>query len=153
GLRSGPSGRPGGGLPQGVQAGTGGYGKGVLRVTPRRVTGRRATSPPVSDRSVLRQALAVREFRGIVVAQVASETGDQVARLALALVVLERTGSAFGAAATFAVAFVPAFFGAALLGPLADRLSRRTLMLGADLGRAVIIGVLALLATADASLP
>jgi MFS family permease len=87
------------------------------------------------------------------IAQVASDAGDQIARVALALLVLERTGSAFGAAATFAVAFVPAFFGAALLGPLADRLSRRTLMLGADLGRAVIITVLALVATDTAPLP
>ncbi len=117
----------------------------------RGTAGRRARRP--ADRAVLRRALAVGEFRGLVLAQVTSETGDQIARLALALVVLERTGSAFGAAATFAIAFVPAFFGAALLGPLADRFSRRTLMLGADLGRAVIIGVLALVATTDASLP
>lgn len=101
----------------------------------------------------MRRALAVREFRGIVVAQVASDAGDQIARVALALLVLDRTGSAFGAAATFSISFVPAFFGAALLGPLADRLSRRTLMLGADLGRALIITVLALAATPEAPLP
>lgn len=96
--------------------------------------------------------MSVREFRGLMLAQITSEAGDQVARVALALLVLERTGSAFGAAATFAVAFVPAFFGAALLGSLADRLSRRALMLGADLGRAVIIAVLGLVATDAAPL-
>ncbi len=102
---------------------------------------------------MVRRALAVREFRGIVVAQVASDAGDQIARVALALLVLDRTGSALGAAATFAISFVPAFFGAALLGPLADRLSRRALMLWADLGRALIVAVLALAATPDAPLP
>ncbi len=108
---------------------------------------RRRRVDPGAGGSVLGRALAVREFRGIVVAQIASDAGDQIARVALALLVLERTGSAFGAAATFAVAFIPGFFGAALLGSLADRLSRRSLMLAADLGRAVIIAVLALVAT------
>ena len=44
------------------------------------------------------------------------------------------------------VGYVPAIFGAALLGPFADRVSRRTVMLVADMGRAVLIGLLALLA-------
>lgn len=114
--------------------------------------GRRRAPEPAPSHN-LRRALAVPEFRGVVLAQVASDAGDQVARVALALLVLERTGSAFGAAATFAIAFVPAFFGAAILGPLADRLSRRALMLGADLARAVIIAVLALVATPSAPLP
>ncbi len=94
----------------------------------------------------VRDALAVREFRGVIAAQVASEAGDQIARVALALLVLSTTGSALLAAATFAVSFVPTFLGAALLGPLADRFSRRNLMLGADYGRAVAIGLLALMA-------
>ncbi len=98
------------------------------------------------------QALAVREFRGIVIAQVASEAGDQIARVALALLVLAHTGSALLAAATFAVSFVPTFLGAALLGPLADRFSRRSLMLISDAARAAAIAVLALMATPDAPL-
>ena len=72
---------------------------------------RRRRVDPGAGGSVLGRALAVREFRGIVVAQIASDAGDQIARVALALLVLERTGSAFGAAATFAVAFIPGFFG------------------------------------------
>jgi MFS family permease len=100
----------------------------------------------------MRAAFAVPEFRGLIIAQVASEAGDQIARVALALLVLERTGSAFGAAATFALSFVPTFFGAAFLGPLADRFSRRTLMLAADLGRAILVAALALAATPTAPL-
>jgi MFS family permease len=106
-----------------------------------------------SSGATARAALAVREFRGLIIAQIASDAGDQIARVALALLVLERTGSAFGAAATFALSFVPVFFGAAFLGPLADRVSRRSLMLGADLGRALLIGLLALVATPGAPLP
>jgi MFS family permease len=90
--------------------------------------------------------LAVREFRGIVISQVASEAGDQIARVALALLVLAHTGSPLYAAATFAVAIIPSFLGGALLGPVADRFSRRSLMLGADLGRAALIMLLALVA-------
>jgi MFS family permease len=95
---------------------------------------------------------AVREFRGLVMAQVVSEAGDQVARVALALLVLAQTDSALLAAATFAVSLVPTFIGAALLGPLADRYTRRNLMLLADAARAAALAALALLAGLDASL-
>lgn len=94
----------------------------------------------------VREPLANSEFRGIILAQVASEAGDQIARVAIALLVLSHTGSALLAAATFAVSFIPTFLGAALLGPIADRFSRRNLMLGADLGRALVIGLMALVA-------
>lgn len=94
----------------------------------------------------VREPLANSEFRGIIFAQVASEAGDQIARVAIALLVLAHTGSALLSAATFAVSFIPTFLGAALLGPIADRFSRRNLMLGADLGRAIVIGVMALVA-------
>jgi MFS family permease len=94
----------------------------------------------------VRDVLAVPEFRGVVIAQVCSEAGDQIARVALALLVLSQSGSALLAALTFAVSFVPSLLGAALLGPVADRFSRRSLMLGADVGRAISVGLLALLA-------
>jgi len=95
----------------------------------------------------VREPLANPEFRGIILAQVASEAGDQIARVAIALLVLSQTGSALLSAATFAVSFIPTFLGAALLGPIADRFSRRNLMLGADLARACVIGVMAFAAT------
>jgi MFS family permease len=106
----------------------------------------------VKPRVGVKDALRVREFRGLVLAQVTSEAGDQIARVALALLVLAETDSALLAAATFAVSFIPTFLGAALLGPLADRFSRRTLMLVADLARALVIMVLALAAGVDVPL-
>lgn len=99
-----------------------------------------------------RTLLGNREFAGLVGAQLTSEVGDQIARVALALLVLERTGSVFGAAATFAIGYVPAVFGAALLGPLADRVSRRAVLLGADAARALVLLAMALLALAGAPL-
>jgi MFS family permease len=82
----------------------------------------------------------------MVIAQIASEAGDQIARVALALLVLAQSGSPLLAAGTFAVSFVPSLLGSAVLGPVADRFSRRSLMLGADVGRAISVGLLALLA-------
>lgn len=93
-----------------------------------------------------RHVLRNREFRGLVIAQVASELGDHIARVALASLVLRRTDSAFLAVLAFVVSFVPAVFGSALLGTLADRLPRKVVMLGCDLARAAVVGVIALLA-------
>ncbi len=97
-------------------------------------------------RPTYRDVLRHREFRGLVVAQVTSELGDHVARVALASLVLARTESAFLAVLAFVVSFLPAVFGSALLGALADRLPRKVVMLGCDLARAGILAVIALLA-------
>jgi MFS family permease len=106
-----------------------------------------AAAPPTAEApSTYRDALRSREFRGLVVAQVLSEWGDNIARVALASVVLARTDSAFLAVLAFVVGFLPAFLGGALLTGLADRLPRKTVLLGCDAGRAVLIAVLALLA-------
>jgi MFS family permease len=93
-----------------------------------------------------REALRNGEFRGIVIAQVLSEWGDHIARVAVSALVLERTNSAFLAVLAFVVSFVPAVFGSAVLGGLADRLPRKVVLLGCDLGRGLIIAVLALIA-------
>ncbi|MCU0266837.1 MAG: MFS transporter [Actinomycetia bacterium] len=111
----------------------------------------------MSDRSAdeagpYRRVLANAEARGLLVAQGASEVGDQVARVAIALLVLERTDSAFYAALALAVAYLPGIAGVAVLGSLADRYPRRALLLRCDLGRAVVIGLLAVLALLDSPL-
>lgn len=95
-----------------------------------------------------RSALRNREFRALVLAQVTSEWGDQIARVALASLVLKRTDSAFLAAMAFVVSFAPAVFGSALSGPLADRLPRKVVLLACDLARFLIIAFLALVAVA-----
>jgi hypothetical protein len=100
------------------------------------------TDAPASYRDALRN----REFRGLVVAQVTSEWGDHIARVALASIVLARTDSAFLAVLAFVVSFVPAVFGATLLGGLADRVSRKLVLLVCDLGRGLVIAALAVLA-------
>ena len=99
-----------------------------------------------------RRVFANREARGLLAAQAASDIGDQAARVAIALWVLERTGNLLFGALALAVTYLPGVLGQAVLGSLADRYPRRTVMLVCDGARFVIIGSLAVLATTDASL-
>ena len=69
--------------------------------------------------------------------------GDQLARVALTLLVYERTHSALLAAVTFAASVVPAFFGGLALSGLADRLPRRRVMIACDLIRVLLVAVMA----------
>ena len=89
-----------------------------------------------------RALFARTEFTAVFGARVLSDWGDQLARVALAALVLHRSGSALFAASVFAVSFLPQVFGQALLGPIADRLPRRTLLVVCDLLRAALVALL-----------
>ena len=72
-----------------------------------------------------------------------SVAGDQLARVALTLLVYDRTHSSLLAAITFAASVVPAFIGGLTLSGLADRLPRRRVMIACDLMRVVLVVVMA----------
>ena len=91
-----------------------------------------------------RQVFGVSEFRALWSAQILSVVGDQLARVALTLLVFQRTGSALLSAITFAVSIVPAFAGGLTLSGLADRLPRRQVMIACDLSRAVLVAIMAI---------
>jgi len=74
---------------------------------------------------------------------VLSVAGDQLARVALTLLVYDRTHSSLLAAITFAASVVPAFIGGITLSGLADRLPRRRVMIACDLTRVVLVVVMA----------
>ena len=112
-----------------------------------------AGSPPPSDgpepaagapRATFRDVWAYREFRALWAAQILSVVGDQLARVALTLLVYDRTHSALLAAVTFVASIVPEFVGGVVLAGLADRWPRRDLMIGCDITRAVLVAVMAL---------
>ncbi|MFF9689075.1 MFS transporter [Streptomyces sp. NPDC014623] len=84
------------------------------------------------------------EFRTLWAAFAQSVLGDQLARVALSLLVFERTESAGWTAATYALTSLPALLSGVLLSGLADRFPRRTVMIGCDLVRAVLVGLMAL---------
>jgi predicted MFS family arabinose efflux permease len=90
-----------------------------------------------------RAALAVPEFRAVWLAELLSVAGDQVARVALAVLVYGRTGSASWSALTYALTFLPALVGGVALGGLADRFRRRQVMVAADLLRAGLVAGMA----------
>ena len=87
--------------------------------------------------------LRVREFRALWLAEALSVCGDQVARVALALVVFDRTNSAALTALTYALTFVPAVLGGVLLSGLADRYPRRAVIVTTDVVRGVLAAAMA----------
>ena len=107
-------------------------------------TGAATTSTTHASAVSVSGVLANREFRGLSLAQFTSECGDQIAAIAISLLVYGRSNSPFLAAATYAVTYLPWVLGALFLSPLTDRYPRRTAMLICDGARAVIIGLLAI---------
>lgn len=99
--------------------------------------------PPAARPATFRDVFADREFRALFAAQVLSEVGDQFARVALAVLVFRRTGSAGLSALTYALTFLPDLVGGPLLSGLADRLRRRRLMVGCDVARALLLALMA----------
>jgi len=90
-----------------------------------------------------REVFGVGEFRALFGAHLASVIGDQFARIALVVLVYQRTGSAALTALTYALTFLPALVAGPLLSGLADRYPRRAVMIWADLVRAVLVALMA----------
>jgi hypothetical protein len=99
-----------------------------------------------SQRKGYLHVLRNREFRGLTLAQVTSDVGDQISLVALSVLVFDRTNSAFFAALTYALGHLPLVIGGAFLSSLADRLPRKRLLMMCDAGRGLLMALLALLA-------
>jgi MFS family permease len=93
--------------------------------------------------ATFRDVFRVGEFQALWGAQVLSVVGDQLARVALTLLVFARTHSAALTALTYALTFLPDLVGGPLLSGLADRCPRRELMVVSDLLRAALVAVMA----------
>src|SRR3954452_19694812 len=93
----------------------------------------------VAPRVTVGDVLANREFRALYVAQALSVVGDQLARIAVALLVFDRSHSALLTAVSFAVSSLPWVVGGPLLAGYADRLPRRSVMIACDLVRVVLV--------------
>ena len=105
----------------------------------------RAAQPAVAGRrTTFAEVFGIAEFRALWLAQVLSVAGDQLARVALTLLVFEQTRSSLLAAITFAASVVPVFVGGFTLAGLADRWPRRRVMMVCDLGSALLVGLMAL---------
>jgi predicted MFS family arabinose efflux permease len=95
-------------------------------------------------RTSFRDVFAVGEFRALWMAQLLSVIGDQLARVALTVLVYDRTRSALLAAITFVVSIVPTFIGGVTLAWLADRYPRRAVMIACDVACALLVAVMAI---------
>lgn len=92
-------------------------------------------SPPATFGHLLKSG----EFRALWSAHVLSGTGDELATFALALLVFQRSNSAFLVALTLTLSVVPYALVGTVLSGLADRMPRRGLMVACDLIRAVLV--------------
>src|SRR5436190_2713287 len=92
-----------------------------------------------APRVTVGDVLADREFRAMYAAQALSVVGDQLARIAVALLVFSRSHSALLTAVSFGVSYLPWIVGGPLLSGYADRLPRRSVMIVSDVVRAVLV--------------
>src|SRR6266566_490492 len=99
---------------------------------------------PEQAATTFRDVFAVAEFRALWMAQLLSVIGDQLARVALTVLVYDRTRSALLAAVTFVASIVPTFIGGITLAWLADRHPRRRVMIACDLIRCALVLVMAI---------
>ena len=105
-----------------------------------RVAGRHRRPPEVQ--ATYREVFAIGEFRTLWLAQVLSFIGDQLAQVALAVLVFHRTGSPLLTAVTYALTYLPPIVGGPVLSGLADLFPRRTVMIVCDLLRAGLIALM-----------
>src|SRR3954471_19519588 len=109
--------------------------------TPRGITagGESMARAAAGRRVTFGDVLANREFRAMYIAQALSVVGDQLARIAVALLVFSRSHSALLTAVSFGVSYLPWIVGGPLLSGYADRLPRRSVMIVSDVVRAVLV--------------
>ena len=82
----------------------------------------------MTTRGALRELLGLREFRAMWIGSTVSTAGDQLAAVALSLLVFERTRSVAATALTWSLTLFPPLISGPLLGWVADRFPRRTVM-------------------------
>jgi MFS family permease len=82
--------------------------------------------------------------------QAISQLGSSFTAFALPLLVYKLTGSSVSLAIATAAFFLPYLLFGLLIGAWVDRVDRKRLMIGADLGRAAVIALIPILGWADA---
>ncbi|MFI9815319.1 MFS transporter [Saccharothrix variisporea] len=91
----------------------------------------------------IRALVGNREFRGMWIGSTVSTLGDQLAAVALSLLVYERTGSPAWTALTWSLTLLPSLVSGPLLGWIADRFPRRTVMVSCAWLQAALVGLMA----------
>lgn len=100
----------------------------------------KAGESPVGFLDVLR----IRVFAILYAAEIQSIVGDQLARVALSVLIFEWTGSAWATAVTYGLTFLPAVLGGFALARITYYLPRRAAMIGCELVRAAAFAAMAI---------
>jgi diguanylate cyclase (GGDEF)-like protein len=90
-----------------------------------------------------RDVLRIPEYRALYIAQTMSVAGDQMARIAVAVLVFKGTGSTFLTGLSYAVSYLPWLIGGPLLSGYADHRPRRTVMIVCDVARMIVVLLMA----------
>src|SRR5205823_10990631 len=110
---------------------------------PRRRIARSVPSAPLDAPFSLRRLWAVvrhnRDFRRLYAANAISQMGDWFNVVALFSLLVELTGKGEAVAIALLTRFVPTFFAGPVAGVLADRVSRRAIMVASDVLRAALV--------------
>jgi MFS family permease len=93
--------------------------------------------------ATFREVFSVREFRPLFGTFLLSTIGDELARVALTVLVYQRTESPLLSAATFAISYLPWLLFGPLLSTLADRFPRHRVLIASDAARAVLVAAMA----------
>jgi hypothetical protein len=98
----------------------------------------------ISVRPSYGEALASREFRALLSAQLVAVAGMSVGAVALTVLVYRRTHSPLLASMTFALSFLPYLFGGGLMSGVVDQIRPRMLVSGCDACCALLVAVIGL---------
>jgi predicted MFS family arabinose efflux permease len=101
-------------------------------------------SETTTEQATWGSLLAVREYRYLWLSYAISLAGDQLARVAIAVLVFTQTHSALLTSVVYAMTFLPWLVGGPLLGGFADRHPRRTVMMACHLLSALLVALLAI---------
>jgi MFS family permease len=96
------------------------------------------------QRVTFREVFGIAEFRALWFAELLSIFGDQLARVALSVLVFNETKSATLTGLTYALTYAPSLLGGIFLTGLADRFPRRDVMVVVDVLRGLIIALVAI---------
>ncbi|MFG1997594.1 MFS transporter [Spirillospora sp. NPDC048911] len=99
---------------------------------------------PPEAQATYREVFAVGEFRALWLAQTLSFMGDQLAQVALAVLVYQATDSVLLTALTYALTYLPPIVGGPVLSGLADLFPRRSVMVICDVLRMGLVALMAL---------
>ena len=104
---------------------------------------------PVSLRAFARLIATNVNYRRLWLAQLVSEIGDWLASIVVYSLLIELTGKAESVGLALVVQVLPQFFVSPMAGAINDRVSRRKVMMFADLVRAFLMGSLIFVQSAD----